>query len=192
METLLALDQQILFFINDTLSNGFFDAILPTWREKTTWIPIYILMVAGLVWKYKKFGIILFLATVSVVGIGDLTSSRLVKKSFQRLRPCNEVGLEKTLNARIGCGRSYSFTSSHATNHFALSIFLILLLGNRFKWIRWPLFLWAVSIAFAQVYVGVHYPSDVFAGALLGSILAYLGMITFAAIVPNLRDNIQK
>ena len=125
-------------------------------------------------------------------GIADLTSSRLVKKSFQRLRPCNEIGLENSLNERIGCGKSYSFTSSHATNHFALSMFLILLLGTRFKWIKIPLFLWAVSIAFAQVYVGVHYPSDVLAGALLGSLLAYLGMITFTSIMPNLRKNISK
>lgn len=192
METLITLDQQVLLFINDTLSNGFFDALLPTWREKTTWIPVYILMLAGLIWKYKKFGFILFIATVIVVGIGDLTSSRVMKKSFKRPRPCHEITLEKRLNERIGCGRSYSFTSSHATNHFALSVFLILLLGKRFRWIKLPLLFWAVSIAFAQVYVGVHYPSDVIAGALLGALIAYLGMITFVAFMPNLRENIAK
>jgi undecaprenyl-diphosphatase len=70
--------------------------------------------------------------------------------------------------------QSSSFTSSHAANHFGMAIFLYLTLKNDFG--KWPLlfFLWAFSISFAQVYVGVHYPLDVTCGALIGILIGYL------------------
>ena len=65
------------------------------------------------------------------------------------------------------CPVSSSFTSSHACNHFALATFLFLTLRITSRW--WSLvFVWAFLIAYAQVYVGVHYPVDVLCGGLLG------------------------
>ena len=78
------------------------------------------------------------------------------------------------MELRVHCGGGYSFTSSHATNHFALATFLVIILGPFFKWIRIPIFLWAASIAFGQVYVGVHYPLDVLAGSIVGILLGIL------------------
>jgi len=74
----------------------------------------------------------------------------------------------------VHCGRAYSFTSSHAANHFAIAVFISLTLGLLYSWIKWPLLLWAGSIAYGQVYVGVHYPLDVIVGSLVGIIIGYL------------------
>jgi undecaprenyl-diphosphatase len=72
------------------------------------------------------------------------------------------------------CSGGYSFTSSHATNHFGLAMFISQTLKPIINKFRWPLFLWAGSIAYGQVYVGVHYPLDVVVGSLLGCAIGYM------------------
>ena len=78
------------------------------------------------------------------------------------------------VDLKVKCGGGYSYTSSHATNHFALAFFLIYTLGVQFRWIKWVLIFWASSIAYGQVYVGVHYPFDVISGATIGGIIGIL------------------
>ena len=128
-------------------------AIIKTFSKKSWWI------IGGL---------------LVTVGLADGISSHLVKNQFQRIRPCNQTGFKETAHLLVPCGSGYSFTSSHATNHFAIAFFLMLTIGRRWKWIRFPLFLWACSIAFAQVYVGVHYPLDVLAGGILGTFISFV------------------
>jgi len=108
------------------------------------------------------------------VSIADITSSHIIKNQFQRIRPCNQIGFKETAHLLVPCGSGYSFTSSHATNHFAIALFLILTIGQLWKWIRVPLFLWACSIALAQVYVGVHYPTDVLVGGIIGTFISFV------------------
>ncbi|MBT5990208.1 MAG: phosphatase PAP2 family protein, partial [Bacteroidetes bacterium] len=63
----------------------------------------------------------------------------------------------------------FSFPSSHATNHFAVAVYLTTLFYSKWKWILPLSILWAFSISYSQIYVGVHYPVDVVTGALLGT-----------------------
>jgi undecaprenyl-diphosphatase len=72
------------------------------------------------------------------------------------------------------CGSNPSFTSSHALNHFAFAAFVVSSFKGVSKWI-YLLFVWAAIISYSQVYVGVHYPSDVIAGGLLGTLLGGIG-----------------
>lgn len=138
------------------------------WRNKYFWIPLYVFIASFLVLNFKKQGLYLILAAAITVGVADTVSSKFIKKTVQRVRPCNDLWLKQDVQLLVNCGSGYSFTSSHATNHFALATFLSLTLGVLIRGIRWPLFLWAGLVAIAQVYVGVHYPSDVLFGALLG------------------------
>ena len=101
----------------------------------------------------------------------DLISSRFIKPMVERLRPCNDIDVFEQINVLVRCGGGYSFTSSHATNHFAIAIFVIFWLGKDFKWVRYFFGFWATTIALGQVYVGVHYPLDIFGGAILGTII---------------------
>lgn len=73
---------------------------------------------------------------------------------------------------RVPCSNGFSFTSSHATNHFALGTFFFLLFS--FTAYRFLFLVWAGVISFAQVYVGVHYPVDVICGALLGILIGFI------------------
>jgi undecaprenyl-diphosphatase len=66
-----------------------------------------------------------------------------------------------------GSCNGYSFISAHATNHFAVAIFISYWFKKQ-RWLLPILLLWASLIAFSQVYVGVHYPLDVIVGAAVG------------------------
>ncbi len=137
-----------------------------------TWAPFYLFVVA-FIWKnWSRRQAILVLAGLAVaVGTADFTSSTVIKKNIQRIRPCNNLELKALVIQRAPCGSGYSFTSSHAANHFAVAVFLSCILGSLNRWVRPALLIWAALIAFSQVYVGVHYPGDVIAGGLLGALI---------------------
>ena len=103
--------------------------------------------------------------------ISDLTSSSLIKHLVFRLRPCHNPAIADNIRVLASyCPVSSSFTSSHACNHFALATFIYITLHKTSRW--WvAIFAWAFSIAYSQVYVGVHYPMDIFCGALIGSLI---------------------
>jgi len=174
VEFLLDLDYSLFELINQRWDAAWLDAIMPYWRSKYTWIPLYVLLLGYLLYRYRWRGLYLMLALVATVGVSDTMSSKVVKKTVQRIRPCNDVEVKAEVDLLISCGGGYSFTSSHATNHFAVAVFLIITLGRVLRWLRWPLILWAASIAYGQVYVGVHYPLDVLGGALLGGSIGFL------------------
>ncbi|MCI5082900.1 MAG: phosphatase PAP2 family protein [Saprospiraceae bacterium] len=173
METILQLDEQLFFIINNDWHNPFLDAIMPYWREKTTWIPLYIALAAFVIYRFRVKGLYFILAVALTVGVADTVSSKLIKKTVKRVRPCNDTEIKAQVDLLVGCGGGYSFTSSHATNHFAVAVFIINTLGLLFRRIRWPFLIWAATIALGQVYVGVHYPIDITVGAIIGSLIGW-------------------
>lgn len=145
---------------------------MPIMRDRRTWIPVYLLIVWALYQRFKlpKAAWIL-VAGILAVAVANTLAAELIKPLVKRERPC-KVELEaRTL---VNCGNGYSFPSAHATNHFAISVFLMLIFGRRPKWLGAVLLGWATLVAYAQVYVGVHYPSDVLAGAVLGTLIGGL------------------
>lgn len=169
--SMLEVDRQLFYLLNSEWTNSFFDFILPIWRDKYFWIPVYFFIILFSFFNFENRSYWFLIFLVASVGSADLVSSRLIKKNVKRVRPCNDSNLEN-VRSLVGCGSGYSFTSSHATNHFAVSFFLLGIFGKRFRKVRWTLILWAASVAYAQVYVGVHYPLDVLSGGILGVLIA--------------------
>lgn len=122
----------------------------------------------------KKALIFLFCATVAV-GLADITSARICKPFFQRVRPCHEAsGLSFEVHTVNGqCGGKYGFVSSHAANLFAAAAMISLMF--RTKSAKYLSFLGAALVAYSRIYLGVHYPADVFFGAVLGICMGILG-----------------
>ena len=174
MTELLQLDQSLFFLINGEWHNAFLDAIMPYWRSKLLWSPLYVFLLFYVLLNFKLKGFYFILMVAVVIAIADTTSSKVIKKSVQRIRPCNDIEIKEDVQLLVRCGSGYSFTSSHATNHFAVATFLVLTLFRRNRWVKYALVFWAGSIAFGQVYVGVHYPLDVAAGSFLGIIVGVL------------------
>ena len=175
LNQLLALDRQLFYVINHDLANPFFDWIMPWLRQPKLWIPLYIFIVCFCIGKFKKPGIVIIVFLALSAGFADFTGAGMVKYAVKRLRPCNDPVTVKTDILRLpACGTGYSFPSAHAADHFAAAFFMILMFYKKWRWIWLWGILWAGSISFAQVYVGVHYPIDVFCGALYGMLVALL------------------
>lgn len=113
------------------------------------------------------------------IGISDTVSSQWIKKNVKRPRPCNDEVIANEVLLRIKCGGGYSFTSSHATNHAAIALFLFFVFKYERRLWRYLLILWAITIGIAQIYVGVHYPGDVGVGLIIGSLIGWLMSLSF-------------
>ena len=170
------IDQALFYQINGVWHHPILDAVLPWTRHSNNWIPLYIGLLGWLIyqvgWKTLKW---LLFALINV-GLTDQISSSVFKPFFHRLRPCNDPALVgKTRLLLEQCSGGFSFTSSHAANHFGLAIFIFMTWGIAQKKYTKYFFVWAGIIAFAQIYVGVHYPLDIFFGAILGTLI---GLVT--------------
>ncbi|MFA6086024.1 phosphatase PAP2 family protein [Mucilaginibacter sp.] len=182
---LLDFDRHLFYFINHDLSNTFFDWIMPLMRNPQFWIPLYLFIIAFCLWRYKKQGAILIVMLILAVGFADFTSASLIKKYVVRVRPCRDVVTSATVISRVPCGTGYSFPSTHATDHFAIALFLNCLFLKKWPWVLPACVLWATIICFAQVYVGVHFPVDVICGAIYGSLVGWLFAAGFKKLQPE-------
>lgn len=167
LDNILQLDKQFFLAINNGLANSFFDFLCPFLRMQEFWYPLYALFLFFIIKKYGKESWKILLAVALMIVATDQFSANLVKNTFMRIRPCSEPSLEGMVRHLIDRCNGYSFMSAHATNHFALAVFIAFFF-KEIKWLKWALLAWAFSIAFSQVYVGVHYPLDVIAGGLTG------------------------
>lgn len=179
LETLLHFDQQLFFAINHGLSNPFFDWLMPLLRNKYSWAPLYLFVIVYFIRQYGRTGIMLVCMLLLTFVLADNISSSIIKPAVGRLRPCNDPEINAQVNSLVGCGTGYSFPSSHAANHFALAMYMIIACHHRWKWILPVALLWAFSVSFAQIYVGVHYPVDITAGAFLGCLIGYFTSTIF-------------
>lgn len=174
VQKVIKADQELFLLLNKGYTNSFLDSLYPWYREGNTWVPFYLFLVVFAILNFgkKAFPFILF-AVVTIV-LTDQISSSMVKPFFERPRPCRDPLLMNQIRMLLnGCSGGYSFTSSHATNHFGFAVYLFVTIGSLIgKW-KYFLLFWAATIAYGQVYVGVHYPLDIFFGALLGAFIGW-------------------
>ena len=190
LSNLISWDESLFHLLNGIWTNPILDEVMPWWRDKKTWIPLYVALAGFSVYRFRLKGLFFILGVLLTVGVADTVSSKIMKPSFERLRPCNNTELPFEVIQRGGCGKGYSFTSSHATNHLAIAWFIAMTLGATYRKIRWPFWIWAASIAYGQVYIGVHYPLDVIVGGCFGSLIGFgLGKLFNAQPAFNLQKS---
>lgn len=170
LDKIITLDQSIFIYLNN-LGSPYWDGLWQIITNQFSWTPLFILMSFLLfkVYGLKKGLIILLIASVLVTFTDQFVN--LIKHLFERVRPNNDPTVQNLIRI-VKSPRSFSFVSGHATNSMANTVFVYLLLKNRFKY-TWLFFIWPLFFAYSRIYVGVHYPIDILSGALLGMILGF-------------------
>ncbi len=167
MDELIHYDQQLLLALNGSEST-FLDQVFLMITKTGTWIPLLLVLLYVLLKNRSWREVLLFVVCLAlVILIADRFSSGLCKPLFHRFRPSHEPvleGLVDLVNDRRG--GLYGFISSHAANTFGACTFIAMYLRRRS--VTLTLILWACLSSYSRIYLGLHYPGDILAGALFG------------------------
>lgn len=164
---LYSIDLMIFYFFNHTISLPILDKFFSVITSVNNWYIAYIILL-GISWtKGGKRGKIAVVGVILLIIASDQTGYRLLKEFFARPRPCDILA---DVITPIGCTGTYSFPSNHALNNFAAAFFFYKL----FPKLKWILFITAGLVAISRVYLGLHYPSDIIGGALIGIAFGYI------------------
>ena len=168
LESILNSDSRLLLFLNQFHSH-FWDHFMWLVANKWTWIPLYILilyiMQRGQGWKKAAIASVAF---ALVIACTDQLCGSVLRPFFHRYRPSQvQSGISTLLHLIDGYkGGKYGFPSCHAANSFGLAFFLVLYFKSRILSIF--IMVWAVLVSYSRIYMGVHYPSDIVVGMLVG------------------------
>jgi undecaprenyl-diphosphatase len=172
MDILYSLDKFLFYAINLGSVNRLFDIIMPFITERNNWFLLYIYVWVYLFWKGGKNGRITAVLIILAIIASDQVSASILKPLVSRVRPCYELEGVRTI---LGCGGRYGFPSSHAANYFAAAT-IFTYYFPKYKWIYISI---AVLVCFSRIYIGVHYPSDVICGAILGFLSSVIIIIIY-------------
>lgn len=152
-------------------SNSTFDGLFPFYtdlhKNKLFIIPVILIIIYFFVHRYKRAGVTYFLFLLLSLGVSDFTG-KLVKDNFPRMRPYTVQ--ELNITAKSPAGPTSSFYSNHASNMFNFATYT----SHFFPTAKVVLFALAFLTGYSRIYNGVHYPSDVIAGALVGMLIGWL------------------
>ena len=165
LDLLLRLDTQVFYFFNKTTANALFDVVMPFVTNGRNWALPTLLLVAGMLYFGKKRERMAVVLIILSVALTDLVCAQILKPAFNRTRPSRALP-DAQVRAKTGGRRS--FPSNHAANITAAMTILAYFYRRR----RHAFYSVAALVSFSRVYVGVHYPLDVVAGAWLGFALS--------------------
>lgn len=170
-----AWDKRVFIQLNSEWTNPVFDWLLPYFRDPVFWAPLYLLMVSFMLLNFGRKGLWWAIAFLCTVALTDVVGHRVFKEGFERLRPCRDPFFSEHVRLLVKhCSGGFSFVSNHAANHFGIATFVGLTLYPTFKRWIYLFYGWAFFVAYAQIYVGVHYPTDILGGAVLGVLAGLL------------------
>ena len=178
IEEILKLDSKLFLYLNN-LGTSKFDIFWISLSKIEANILMYLFLILlffyiqkirpKLIYIFYHFFVIALMIAITDQG------ANIFKDSFQRLRPCyNESIIDSLRLVKENCGGKYGFFSAHASNSFSLAIFFGLLFINRIRYIIMITIVYASLISYSRIYLGVHYPIDIFFGGFFGIFVGFV------------------
>jgi undecaprenyl-diphosphatase len=166
IEFLNQIDKIVFLFMNHTLANPVTDLIMPIITSQRFLQITYGLGMLLVLWKGNARLRWMVLFSAIVLLLTDQITATYLKNWIERIRPCHTIDLEQ-INLLVNCGAGKSLPSAHASNAFGQAVFW----SFDDKKPRVYLYIFASMIGLSRIFVGVHYPGDVIAGAILGIVI---------------------
>ena len=194
LEEILHIDTEILLAINGW-HTPWADRVMWIISDKITWIPLYLLLIGLLVWRYRQPSnnttkwlqkvpacVVMIVMIVMAVGLADFIASGILKDLVARPRPSRVPELEGVLHIVNGYrSGQYGFVSSHAANTMACGLLFALIWRKKIATIG--LMLWVAMNCYSRMYLGVHYPLDIIGGLVVGALVAVAAYGALLAVV---------
>ena len=182
------MDTELLLAINGWHA-PWADTLMWIVSAKATWIPLYLLLIGLLVWRYRKPAktgvkwlqrvpacVVMIVVIAMAVGAADFIASGILKELVARPRPTRVPELEGVLHLVNGYrSGQYGFVSSHAANTMACALLFSLIWRKKIT--TSLLMLWVAANCYSRMYLGVHYPLDILGGLMVGTLTALLGFV---------------
>jgi undecaprenyl-diphosphatase len=171
LEKIIEWDKKLFLALN-SLHHPSLDPAMVFMSEKLVWIPLYFFLLFIILKEFKNDSWAPVLGILITIILSDQINTSILKPLVQRLRPTHDPSLANLVYFVNGyTGGKFGFASSHASNTFGLATFFWMWFRGRQKWMI-LLFLWAALISYSRIYLGVHFPGDVMAGMIIGTIIA--------------------
>ena len=167
MDFLYSIDLAIFYFFNHTISVPFLDKFFSIITNKENWYVTYVVLLGLCFVKGGLKGKLAVIGLLLLITVSDQAGYKLLKEFFARPRPFDVLS---DVILPTGPTGTYSFPSNHAINNFAAAMFFYKL----FPKLKWFLFIGASLVSISRVYLGLHYPSDILGGAIIGLAFGYL------------------
>lgn len=154
-------DENLFLYLNSKNSTTL-DPIMSFLSSTIVWAVVCLSVILIMIYRYRHQGL---QATVFLVAglASNSIANYVIKALVKRPRPANAI---EGVHQLGGIDLSYSFFSSHTSNSICLAMFVLLYF--KYKGYGFVLFLWALWVAYSRIYVGRHYPIDIFCGLLFG------------------------
>ena len=193
LERLIHIDTEILLAINGWHA-PWADTLMWIISAKETWIPLYLLLIGLLVWRYRQPAttrvkwmqkvpacVLMIIVIGLAVGAADFIASGILKDWVARPRPSRVPELEGVLHLVNGykSGR-YGFVSSHAANTMACGLLFSLIWRKKIT--TCGLMLWVAANCYSRMYLGVHYPLDILGGLIVGALVAWVAFVMLRSL----------
>ena len=178
IDEILKLDSKLFLYLNN-LGTSKFDIfwISLSKIEANILMYLFLILLFFYIQKIRPKVIYIFYFFIVIALMITITDqgANIFKDSIQRLRPCyNESIIDSFRLVKENCGGKYGFFSAHASNSFSLAIFFGLLFINRIRYIIMITIVYASLISYSRIYLGVHYPIDIFFGGFFGIFVGFV------------------
>ena len=171
LDLLIEYDKQLLLFLHGR-GGLFWDSFWLFITNPLYWIPLFFLL---FYLGYKAFGVkkaFYISISTAISAATSLVIVNIIKNQVQRLRPINNVSINKSIRVLVEAG-DFSFVSGHSTVSFTIAFLSFWILRKKYK-NALLIFIFPLLFAYSRIYLALHYPIDIFAGMLLGFFIAII------------------